>query len=349
MLAITPVHFEEGLQSLVQEVLAANRRARSFVDLVRYWAHTRNLQTGGHSWQASRGGPDYSTMFYKMAKLLLHYAEAPPPRLVVSLWTGSFVEEQDTASAYGWGYLPVGARVIGELRLLQSQMLAALNTAAAFTEQNEFVAGPAVVAAPCGTPPSYLFRSAKQPLTPVREVPTPPDTASPSMSAQVPPFPVAFPQSLGMAEWQSSRSIATTSDVEDCGPNFASESARAERRLLKSWHIGEDWVARAYCQQELTDQEQLCSAGAGGLARADWQRRFNRREQQLLIGKFTNESNSRLIIVSQEYSAWSEHFLVHGRGESDPSTPCTAELSSKSHFEKLYLQWRRSLGRPPPN
>lgn len=122
------------------------------------------------------------------------------------------------------------------------------------------------------------------------------------------------------------------------------DSVKSLPSLDGRWHVNDSFLAirrpdghecsDVFIEVQLDPEHARCEE----MGPADWERRFNRREQQIRLGK-----------VTREYRAWQAHFDEFGRGSDDPHTPRVAVQTSKHEFETEYNRWRLKLHVRPPN
>lgn len=351
------------IDKLLRQLLSTDSRAKHFVMLVKHWARSRGLVglTGGTfvwtvravfalQWDgvippASHLGradaalrvpaaPSLRSMARRFAEMLLHYAAAPEPKPDISLWSGSFAPMPGLPARESRGAPGLELPAKGPERKTEVPSAAASPDPAT---------GHRAVAQPWSTPPRSAPRhwSALTPGALGREASSgPSDEGSPAAAAarlaEVPAFPGV--SSALLDELSALRGGCT---VEGVAPDAAGEEPRVFRQRpphlqRRRWRITESWVAQAHVAGHVVERRQLDAALAGALGPRAWEHRFNRREQQIMLGKLTSQ-----------YAGWAERFAQRGQREGDPRTPRVAVQNSKGEFEQEYLEWRRLLHRVP--
>lgn len=106
------------------------------------------------------------------------------------------------------------------------------------------------------------------------------------------------------------------------------------------WHVDEMWLATRRRGGDVLEAVQL-SPQAGGLDRAAWARRFNRRERQILVAK-SSEEYRHFASLDQRPVGGGVQFDTMAE-ETDVSTPRVAVQNSKHQFEQEFARWRISL------
>lgn len=122
----------------------------------------------------------------------------------------------------------------------------------------------------------------------------------------------------------------------------ALQQGESKRRAMKDlrWVIDEKWVARCYNFSGLLWEEVQLNEEAftsRGETRDIWEKRFERREQQITIGK-----------VTAAYNKWRLKWAKLGRAEEgEPVTPRVTAFLSKSSWEQTYSTWRIMIHNSP--
>lgn len=120
-------------------------------------------------------------------------------------------------------------------------------------------------------------------------------------------------------------------------PTLALPAPDVEAPPAIHWTVDGEWLATARTHGAVVSELQLDPGTGVAASPQSWQQRFNRREEQIRLGKRT-----------RGYRVWFQHWTAQGgRQPGDPETPRAARQCSKSEFEREYRTWRIDLHRSP--